>query len=822
MENKYDGLHGRDILVNELKCKIIKNNDSFSIAIIGDYGCGKKYVIDSLVNNLETIKGIQILRIIGDEIIDINKRLKTYSVQKTVGFSWFLAFSLTYSKDNNTYMKYIINYFKKIKSKTILIVGPDFENSQSHIRKFIHILVKNKKYIEKSTKKNINIIISLFNEKYKLDNISCIYMNSYQKKDIDNYIKGFLYKSNSIANIDEYDMKLNSLYFLTNANLDLVNIIYQQVFDNTVDKNNTLLDLVKNRFVLLQKHGEKENIDQNITEEIILTSSLYVDYFDDYLLEEITKKDLDIIDRTLYLALKEKIYYKPSRAYYDFTSKKMKNILFDFALEKNHSKIVKIYNYLTEYYPENYFLRAYYLSLHYNKIDSNVFSLLILALSKSFLFDDFWIINKIRFILKEYNANDDYFIDFENFVYAYESYYKKMYKESNDFLKNINYSKFTYLLKTEYHRMVFRNYYSLSDYDNIFRKSLNFLKKCINNELQLKLDHIFLNNDESTLKLRVIYELAPYTLDDDNNYSEFANFYTLSQNIYKTIRQNNNCITVAEYITNVFNRKAFLYASPVAAIAYYDEAISFFEKYKIWDELAITYICLAGTLIACGEFQESLDYSKNAEKIIAEYNIDIPDIQKMKNNEIIAEFMLFESNHQDTKLIMDKANKTIEELENIIETIHTVGATKNVILTNLASLYLYINNCQMYKLTKNKIEKSLKCIDVSDIDDKSINDFYRYHFALNEIYYFILQEKWEKSDSILKKIDNFVPSLFIKQEVYWTQKNSAIQNLIYNKNKMNGYEYCNNLVKIKQREEYPARFFLRGLMLSDLQFTSFD
>ena len=53
-------------------------------------------------------------------------------------------------------------------------------------------------------------------------------------------------------------------------------------------------------------------------------------------------------------------------------------------------------------------------------------------------------------------------------------------------------------------------------------------------------------------------------------------------------------------------------------------------------------------------------------------------------------------------------------------------------------------------------------------------------------------------------------------------KNTAVGNLIMNQKKVSGYEFSTKLVQCRFRERELSRFYHRGLMLSDLQYTSID
>ena len=116
----------------------------------------------------------------------------------------------------------------------------------------------------------------------------------------------------------------------------------------------------------------------------------------------------------------------------------------------------------------------------------------------------------------------------------------------------------------------------------------------------------------------------------------------------------------------------------------------------------------------------------------------------------------------------------------------------------------------------------MDCNDVSDINDEDIDDFYRYYFGWFEVYKCILEGKWIQAEKITDNLKGFVPSLFKKQEVFWDKKLLALKKIIDEKKKIDGYNFCKNLVPLKRRASELAVFFCRGLMLSDIQYTSYD
>lgn len=101
----------------------------------------------------------------------------------------------------------------------------------------------------------------------------------------------------------------------------------------------------------------------------------------------------------------------------------------------------------------------------------------------------------------------------------------------------------------------------------------------------------------------------------------------------------------------------------------------------------------------------------------------------------------------------------------------------------------------------------MDCDDVSNIFDDDIDDFYRYYFAWFEAYKCILEERWDKAEKIAENLDNFIPSLFQKQEVFWDKKLLALKKIISDQKYIEGYDFCRNLVPLKRRASELASFF---------------
>ena len=301
-------------------------------------------------------------------------------------------------------------------------------------------------------------------------------------------------------------------------------------------------------------------------------------------------------------------------------------------------------------------------------------------------------------------------------------------------------------------------------------------------------------------------------------YNKFKKLYNKSQELSysKNVRQHG----IGEYVENVFNRKAFLFANQAACNIYYEKAKSYFARNEIWVEYYITLVCQAGTDIVIQEFDEAIELCQTAVFEANQRDIKIPQIEKLYNNQIIAEFLLAEQDAKTPQKTISFAKKAIKELRDLLT--GEKNATQFVIYTNICSLYLYSNNDKQYVTYKRKLEKLYECEDISNVADESIDDFYRYYFSWFELYRKINSCNWEDAWHYVNQLDDFVPALFRKQEIFWNEKNDAVKQLINNKETISAYNFCHNLVKTKRTEQVLSKFFCRGLMLSDLQYTSYS
>ncbi len=325
--------------------------------------------------------------------------------------------------------------------------------------------------------------------------------------------------------------------------------------------------------------------------------------------------------------------------------------------------------------------------------------------------------------------------------------------------------------------------------------------------------------DETIVRLNVLYTILPYLLDVINDTDRFDKFFKISKTISKNNLSNKN-FGIAQYIENVFNRKAFLFANQTQCEIYYEKAKSFFYKNNIWDEYCITLVCQAGTDIVIHQFDEAIELCEQAIITAEKNDIDIPQIAKLYNNQLIATFLKYEKEGKSIKSCMAKAKHTVKLLKKQLHNIPC--ATEYVIITNICSLSLYYEDDNSYLKYKTKLEKLMKISNIENVFNENVDDFYRYYFSWFEVFRAIRDQKWEIAKKISSSLENFIPSLFKKQELFWERKYKALIEIIEDRIPINPYDFCVNLVKINNRESVLANFFYRGLMLSDLQYTSYS
>lgn len=610
------------------------------------------------------------------------------------------------------------------------------------------------------------------------------------------------------------------IYSLCQGNLNLADFLYDEMCIQNNNYLETLSDVVNRRLAILKLQGEQKELSSNDIEDIIFSASLAIKKITAQLLNNIVEKKVSLITQGLDIACEEYLLEKDWKRYYVFISDEIQEYIAELSIERREDLLISYYNYYTQNEPDEYYIRAHYIYKYQGHLNDLSETLFLLAYSFAKKLSDDPKIKMIEKIFCSTNVDENRRLHFEKI----RNFYDDIMNEADWSKIGFDYEE----LENTYLDMTVLAEVSCEYFGLLYRKTpmntptaSRLLNKCIGyaeNELIIDNAEIegILQIDEKILRLKIIYDIAPCVLDQRNDYDMFQKLYNLSKEL------NGNKISkkqkkLSEYIENVFNRKAFLFVNQASCDIYYEKAKKYFGKNEIWLEYYITLVCQAGTYIVIQEFEKAIQISQKVKKECEERKISLPQIEKLYNNEAIAEFLLAELGTMANA--KRAAKKSLSKLKKLIN--KEANATQFVIYTNICSLCLYIDDRKQYYKYKSMFEKIYNCKNLADTTDESIDDFYRYYFAWFELYCALNDDNWNDAEKIADSLINFVPALFRKQEIFWDKKLSAVKELIKNKEKKNAYDFCNNLVQIKRQEQILSKFFYRGLMLSDLQYTSY-
>lgn len=814
---QYRGLQGRNQAATDIYAQICQKNPS-SILILGRHGTGKKYILEKVAEKLQSNSDMSILRFAGDQIAEQGKKYPLTKREFGLNFSVYIGLSWTSSEKNNSKMDYLLNCLKKVGASHIVLLIPDLEECHGAAKEILSILLHDKVFIENQLSKTVIVLASACDTN-PIGNVPIgkMILPDYTISDVREYVESILcYHTQD----EELDAKYQKLYEICGADLSLVNLLYHDLFEKDLEFSYSLESLVVQKMERLKQLGDSSFIKPKDIEEIIMTCALSAEYFSRFEISKAAERSEEMVNESVQLSISERLFKEVRTNLFDFTSPDVKGVLEEKMIAQHNTRLLGYYNYLTQYRTDEYFLRAYYMIKYDQAISENSYSLLILAIEQAFMFNDEWIEGKVREFIKSYgssNNNEQY----DYIIQAYRHHKNREYQQSIQALSEIGDCDIGRIGRIELARLKFKNYYLLAQtYSFDCKQTLSKLKQAIQSRLLLDAQEGLFLEEERIFKLKIIYDIAPYILDSENDYEGFQKLYDEARCILAKEGEKSSRKKTVQYINSIFNRKAFLFANPMAAMPYYDDAKAFFRKNCIWDEYCITLSSQAGTCLACRQYEKAVRFCEEAYKKIQEYHVTIPKKEKLDNNYMIAQFLLMEEQSTDVTELEERAQLTAEKLTKMA--VGPACGTKHVLLTNAASLYLYSNELEQYRLIKEAIEASLSCDDVSNLYDNTVNDFYRYHFAWFELFYHMQLEQWEECEKIINCLDGFIPALFKKQETLWQEKNKAAALLIKHKIIVTGYQFSLHLVKTSHRETDLAQFYHRGLMLSDLQYTAYD
>lgn len=785
---------------------------------IGKHGVGKKYVLNLIESAVK--KEYRILRITSDIIVEKNKKISALSTYEfAFSLNSFVGLSISRTKNDSSKINYIISNLKSFTlKKNILISAIDYENLSSESRCFLYTLLNNKDFIEKKVKKKITVIIISIDE-YYFENCQClkIKFSDYTKEDIKMYLLNVLNYSPEILD----NKKINKIIKLCGTNLNLVNIYADFILQETNSNYDIdgIIDLKLNYYI---SSGKKYNLSVNQLKKILYASSKSINTLYPQLISFVNNDDISLVKNGFDCAVEEHFLENNFQNEYGinnyyFISNEEKNYINNNSINENQEILLQYYIYISRTSEGEYFERAQFLYQYFRLINMEVFTLLILELSKTYLLNDLYMRKKVVKYFSMYNTDSNLKSLFDQINSAYEMYYRGNYINSSYFLDKIQFSTLNIVLSAELRRLQFRNVMLGKHFNK--RKIMDLVMQLdtyIDKSIALFSNQIFTPKEEKLLVLRIIFDIAPYILDVNNDKEKFNMLY--DKGLLEVNYINNNFIkkSYAEYLLNIFNRKAFLFAPPSVALLYYEEAESYFRNNKISEELCMTLASKAGINISLQNYEEAIKNCKESLNIIEEMDLSINQNGKILNNLYIAEFLKYEIKYNDIKKINNKVNETIKKLNKLLT--YERNGLNHVVLTNIASLQLYAGNVKGYFSTKKRIEESLKCNDVADVRDTSINDFYRYHFAWYEFYRYLHAKNYKMCKFYINELSGFHPSIFHDIEKMNLRIESA-KTLVRKNMIPTARDYSLNFLKYAESN---CDYFSRGLLLSDLQFTSWE
>lgn len=793
----------------------------------GNQGTGRKYTLNKIIDTLNTEdKKLRIMYFVGDSLVERNKLNNKYKVACSFEISKIFGVSFVISQEDNK-INYILNRLKHfgIFNNRVLICVHDYDNLNSEAKEILNIIRSNINYFEDQLRSNGTkisyIIISKKESDVILSHEKNIEFHNYDKKDTEKYIKQIC--CNIIDNLpkNSLDKIINNIIKNCHTDFELITLCAHKFFEcsgESLELKDIIEIIVNNKLKKLQEQGLKNyNISPGILEDLIITCALSITGINKNLIQNISSTTADIINSGLYLSTKSDLFlYNDTTTSYMFISEHIKDNLQSKIID--YSQYIYYYNYFSKFKNDEYLIRAYYLYKSKSYIDDNVYNLLILAISKDMLYNDISVILKIE--KKFSNLNEQYKKNLKYFYEACKNFNANQYEQA---LKQLNFMD-KYLLnnvgKAECERMRFKCINISRTYiENNILKPLETLKRfAIDSDLKLHFDNeLYIDKKEDILILRIIFEIAPFILDTMNDIKCFELLYEKSKKLCNNNRNINS--PFAEYVKNVFNRKAFLFVNVMQAESYYEEAEVYFYKTENWEQYVMTLSGKAGILIAQSNYKEAKNICLDIIKLIEQKQLHIVQEYKIYNNLYIAEFLEYEMLNLHNKLdIATKAKETINNLKKLYKN----KKVSYVVYMNIASLLLYLNKIDEYEQVKKDLEKNIGCIDISDINDRKVDDFYSYRFAWLEIYKNYIEHNFSACYNIIENLKGYVPSLSYKQEVLWDKKLENAKKLIDNKQEFDAIDFCNKLYDNNRPSTYRMRFFYRGLPLSALQFTSLN
>ncbi|KGR73187.1 DNA repair protein, partial [Streptococcus phocae subsp. salmonis] len=215
---------------------------------------------------------------------------------------------------------------------------------------------------------------------------------------------------------------------------------------------------------------------------------------------------------------------------------------------------------------------------------------------------------------------------------------------------------------------------------------------------------------------------------------------------------------------------------------------------------------LLGLYIISSEYEKAKEVT-NELKALSE-DSDLPLYWKSENNFIVLDFLSYP--RDDFEYWKNRFEKILKQYE-------VNDVSKHLIYTNLCSISLYYSHIEDYKTYKNRLEELMEVDDLSDIEDASIDDFYRYFFGWFEFCRLLLESQ-QQAKIKYDQLKDFYPVIFESEKRMLFEKHRRYKK-IFDSDIKTGKEFSEFLITSK----FSARewnHYRRGLMVTDIQYTS--
>ena len=644
----------------------------------------------------------------------------------------------------------------------------------SELKLFFTRLINNTSYYEKKYNKSIIIVVGGMDLKNSYINFSKNFdIHHFELNDLKNTLGNILQTSNISDDL------VDTLYPLTKGNLEKIyNFISLSHNSYKIEK---LLDDLLNTI-------EKDFRENEIDIDFIYQLSVLPEYFNPYDAEEYfnlktfqIEKAIDILIKLLVLIpVKNRINF-----YSLILIMKDKLLL---TVEKGQKETYRrYYQYLCGKEPFNYrlkieivaklkesqeYLLSLYLLWHEHLSNQNE----ILESEKKSLY-------KLEFLTEETKS-----IFFKCIKYKYTDDTNSLYKEilpENSLLSSI-------LLKNDI------NFQGNTSQDFSFHSLCDTLYENI--LVESAKDVIV----EPIHYLSCIYMLLPHLIDKLN---EIDKFQVLNEKIVKKFYTTKDIEQSAQYLKNIYLRKSFLYKDNDRSINDANIALKFFRGIDDTIEQYYTLGSLLGLVLISYEYEQANQVRQEIESLSDKY--DLPIYWKSKNNFILLDFL---------SGLEGEFDYWKSQFENILAEYNLNDVSKHLIYTNLCSISLYFSKIENYKCYKIKLEELMEVDDLSDINDTSIDDFYRYFFGWFEFCKLLLENSQQLAKNKYRQLQNFYPIIFESEKKMLIEKHRRYGKILESSIKT-GKEFSEFLLQSKFSSKEWA-YFRRGLMLTDIQYTS--